>query len=126
MNSITATAPLEQARSISSATAPATSGQASGAARRRLAERQLMTSSIRTPIRSADRYPAQSQPVRLSVVRALSRSWIMLKTLMKRSRLRGAPGDMDDRLLRDIGATRILAQREVERRREHAQLFWLL
>jgi len=126
MTSITVTVPGKQSRSMPTGTAPAPSGQVSGAARRPLVERQLMTSSIRTPIRAAVLYSPQSQPVRLRVARTLTRSWMVLKTLMKRSQRRGSMGDVDDRLLRDIGATRMLAQREAERRREHATLFWLL
>ena len=126
MTSITVTVPGKQSRSMPTGTAPAPSGQVSGAARRPLVERQLMTSSIRTPIRAAVLYSPQSQPVRLRVARTLTRSWMVLKTLMKRGQRRGSMGDVDDRLLRDIGATRMLAQREAERRREHATLFWLL
>jgi uncharacterized protein YjiS (DUF1127 family) len=105
MASATVITPGVQSPSIPTATAPAASSQTSAAARRHL----LL---------------AQSQPGAFSIAHALNRRLVMLKNLMDWHRQRATRSYMDDRLLRDIGATRMLAQREAERRRELALLFW--
>ena len=75
---------------------------------------------------STDRSSARSQPTGLSVARrALHRSWILLQTLMDRSRRRVALGELDDRMLRDVGLTRALDEREHARVRERTKLFCL-
>jgi len=60
---------------------------------------------------------------RPGVGRALEWSLMVFRTLVDRSRQRRALAALDDRLLRDVGLTRALAERE-RNKRALEKLFW--
>jgi uncharacterized protein YjiS (DUF1127 family) len=71
-----------------------------------------MAHSNRANTASTIRCPAHSRLPRLGIDRLLQWSWATLHSMVARSRQRSALGDLDDRLLSDIGVTRFTARRE--------------
>jgi uncharacterized protein YjiS (DUF1127 family) len=74
---------------------------------------------------STSLYRANSRLTRPGIGRALQWGLMVFRALVDRSRQRRALAALDDRLLRDVGMTRALAEREREQR-EHERLFWTL
>jgi uncharacterized protein YjiS (DUF1127 family) len=74
---------------------------------------------------STSPYAANSRLTRPGIGRALQWGLMVFRTLVDRSRQRRALAALDDRLLRDVGMTRALAERE-RQQREHDRLFWTL
>ncbi len=84
-----------------------------------------MTCGTRTAMTSTNLYAADSRLIRPGVGQALHWGLMVFRTLVDRSRQRRALADLDDHLLRDVGLTRALAERDREQR-ERDRMFWTL